>query len=307
MLIPNLYRYLLPAVLVLVLGSGRSLTAATVVDFEQGSIPMNADGANVGSFSDRLTSSPDGFEGQDISSTFSSGVVTFSNTFNTTWNSWSGFGVSQRNLDAWSSGAGFQEFSNHNDTVSASGAGVFGSQTWAVAFGTAFDGTFLAVMEADNGYEFESLYVNNTQTTNHLLINGNAFTDGFGSRSQDESFAVRFYDLSPGASGEQYVERSLASYHAASQELQIVDEWTRVDLRSLGGATRIGVDFVGTDVTTFNGQSFLNTPAYVAIDNISLVTAIPEPGGLALVAGIAAVICLRRVVHRRRGVTRGSA
>jgi hypothetical protein len=50
--------------------------------------------------------------------------------------------------------------------------------------------------------------------------------------------------------------------------------------------------FTGTDFGTFG----LNTPSYMAVDNINF-TAVPEPSAFALLLGAVALGC---VAHRRR-------
>jgi hypothetical protein len=47
----------------------------------------------------------------------------------------------------------------------------------------------------------------------------------------------------------------------------------------LGDARSIGIDFASSDV----GEWGINTPTYVAIDNLTLV-AVPEPSGIVLVS-----------------------
>lgn len=271
-------------------------TADTVVDFESLDLDFGATGADTGPYANVLGRTPDGFGGEDIESTFSADGASFRNVFNDPGGYWSGFAVSQRGLDQWSSGpsGGFLplEYTDDNDTVSLSGDGAFGSQTWAVAFGAGVDDSFSSVMEAPDGTFFESLHVNNTRTTDHVIRNGNDFTNAFGSRNQDELFTVRFFDLSTGeASG--FVEQIMASYDRGTDSLSILDNWTRVDLTQLDRATRIGIDFTSTDIGTFG----INTPAYAAIDSIT-VTAVPEPSALVFLAASMAGLFI--TVRRRR-------
>jgi hypothetical protein len=77
------------------------------------------------------------------------------------------------------------------------------------------------------------------------------------------------------------VEFYLADFRFSNNSLDyIVDQWTEVDLNRLGSAASIRLTFSGSDVGAFG----LNTPAYVALDQLRL-TAVPEPShGLFLVA-----------------------
>ncbi|TWU50776.1 PEP-CTERM motif protein [Rubripirellula tenax] len=256
--------------------SPAAASAATLVDFESLPIAFDANNVNVGPFVDNVSIQPGIFGGNDISSTFSAGGVAFNNTFNDAFASFQGFALSQRGLSQWSSGS-FAEFFNGNDTVSANGIGNFASSRWVVAFGD-YSGpddplaNIASIMEAPANSVFDSLYVNNTRTTTHVLTTGNSSARAFGSINQDEKFTARFIDLSPGSNGSNFVEVELASFVNATSTLSIVDDWMRVDLSGLGGATRIGIDFTSTDEGAFG----LNTPAYVAVDNI-LVVSVPEP------------------------------
>lgn len=261
-----------------------SASAATVVDFESLPFGFNSDDVNVGPFADNVTSVPGTFGGNDIGSTFSTGGVTFNNTFNDMFGSFGGFTASQRGLDRWSSG-GFAEFGNGNDLVNRAGSGASGSSTWLVANGDNFQpgiggSTFQdigPIMLAPTGSVFDSVFVNNTETAAFVLQTGNFSARAFGSIDQDESFVARFVDLSPGADGSSFVEVELASFDSATNSLSILSDWTRVDLSGLGGATRIGIDFDSTDVGGFG----VNTPAYIALDNLTIV-AVPEPSSIAL-------------------------
>lgn len=52
---------------------------------------------------------------------------------------------------------------------------------------------------------------------------------------------------------------------------EAVENWTTVDLSSLGKVKSLTFTFDGTDKSTYNGVTSLNTPKYVAIDNIVVV------------------------------------
>ena len=60
----------------------------------------------------------------------------------------------------------------------------------------------------------------------------------------------------------------------------IVRDWIEIDFEgtAIENANMIGVEFRSTDTGMFG----INTPTYVAIDNLTL-TAIPEPSSIALV------------------------
>jgi hypothetical protein len=76
----------------------------------------------------------------------------------------------------------------------------------------------------------------------------------------------------------------------------IVDEWTLVDLAGLGSAASLNFSWASTDMSF----GFINTPTYVALDNLSF-TAVPEPASAAALVG---GLCLGFVALRRRRFAR---
>lgn len=52
----------------------------------------------------------------------------------------------------------------------------------------------------------------------------------------------------------------------------VLNTWKRVNLSSLGKITSLTFTFEGSDTSEFNGETYLNTPLYVAIDNINVST-----------------------------------
>lgn len=182
-------------------------------------------------------------------------------------------------------------YGDNNDTVAAPGSGVGQSATWAIANTSSANS---AVIQAPNGAFFDSMYVTNTATTAYLLKFGNQFSVPFGgpSKLDPDLFTVRFNDLSPGGSG--FVEFVLADYRFEDPlDDYIVNDWQRVDLTPLNRATRIGVEFTSTDVDPVFG---INTPTYVALDNITFesLTAVPEPGATLVLAFLGGVYAWRR-------------
>lgn len=82
----------------------------------------------------------------------------------------------------------------------------------------------------------------------------------------------------------------------------ILAEWAWFDLTGLGTVDRIEFSFDGSDKHPIFG---LNTPAYLAMDNLT-VAAVPEPATWTLLAGGAATALLAaRRTHRSRRAGRG--
>lgn len=248
-----------------------SIGANTVVDFETLGASLAPDSAYIGA------DGAGGFESQGAK---------FNNSYNANFGSWVGNAYSNRTTFA---SGNFAEFSDNNDTVAAPGTGVNGSATWGIA--NSFSPN-TAVLEAPSGAFFDSLYVTNTRTAAFVISEGNGFSEPFGGTTGDrpDLFTVRFNDLSPGGSGT--VEFILADYRFADNSQDyIVNDWQLVDLSPLGQATRIGVEFTSTDEGAFG----INTPTYVAIDDIAFgVIAVPESGTWALLTLISGVVLWRR-------------
>ncbi len=77
---------------------------------------------------------------------------------------------------------------------------------------------------------------------------------------------------------------ALADYRDGAETL--IDAWTKVDLTGLAGARSLDFSLASSDTGDFG----MNTPAYFAADNLTLV---PEPATLTLMA-LGALVGLRR-------------
>ncbi|MEM9828847.1 MAG: DUF4465 domain-containing protein [Planctomycetota bacterium] len=261
----------------------------TTVDFE--SFPLTFDEFDTvrGPFPDnQFEDFPFGPMFPQVNSTITIDGLTLDNRRIAAFDSFSGFAASRRTLDLWSNGNINNNFSTDdfefgNDTISVTGTGADASATWMVAFGS-------GELALEAGSTFQTLSLNNTQTTSSVIVNGNAFSSAFGSRPQDELFTVTFTDLTRGAAGGEVVV-DLASYDLATDTLELISDWQEIDLSSLD-SNRIGISFNSTD---FDSNGLL-TPTYVAIDNVSFST-IPEPATWATLGLAASAIAWR---NRRR-------
>lgn len=140
------------------------------------------------------------------------------------------------------------------------------------------------------GLRPESAAVTNTTYAALTVRDGNQFSTAFGGASGDEPdlFTVTLTGYSAADGGGEAtgsVEVVLADYRFSDNSLDyVLDSWLGVDLTPLGDASSIGLTFFSTDV----GQWGINTPTYVALDNLVLV---PSPSGfaVALLGGLALV------------------
>ncbi len=213
---------------------------------------------------------------------FVSGGQTFENTFTDTgtFTFWSGFSSSAVR-DVTTAGFGNQYAAYKLDGIPGSGADD------SVGYGVYFQGSERLVLS--EAAVIESAFITNTTYAGLSMLNGDAFAKKFGGETGDDPdfFTVSFigYDALDEITGT--AEFFLADYRFADNSLDyIIDEWTEFDLSGLGTVSSVGFAFAGSDIGDFG----LNTPAYFAIDNISIV---PEPS-TALLVGLGLLGLARR-------------
>ena len=167
--------------------------------------------------------------------------------------------------------------------------GVAAGQTYAVAFGGS------AFFDIPVTYQLQSLQLSNTTYAGITIRDGSIFSEPFGGASGNDPdlFQVTFTGFDAlGATGNVLGEVTvdLADYRFADNSLDyILNEWLDVNLSSLAGSRSIGLSFFSTDVGPFG----INTPTYVAVDNLTF-NVVPEPSGVVLVIGVATVFVMRR-------------
>ena len=120
--------------------------------------------------------------------------------------------------------------------------------------------------------KFNSVWVCNTTYAYLVMDDGNSFTQGNLS-SKNGWFKVVFVALdASGKSTGQKVEKYLANFDSSKNAVsglsnQILTGWHQVDLTSLGESVcTVAITFEGSD----SGDYGLNTPAYVAIDDLNV-------------------------------------
>jgi hypothetical protein len=231
---------------------------------------------------------------------FSSGGATFNNFYDATWDSWEGW--------AYSNKADLVDGSFMNQ-YSAYAKSSDGTNSFAVAY-TAPYALPDARIELPQGFSPISIDVTNVTYAALTMRDG----DGFGFSRKfgtpppgnnavlDDEWPDWFKLIITGLDASQQpvgapIEFYLADYRNLNGTPDyIVDEWTQLDLSGLAGARYLVFTHEGSDV----GEYGLNTPAYVAVDNLVLVP-VPEPATLVLsLLGAACAVLLCRRASRTR-------
>ena len=204
------------------------------------------------------------WNGSDESGGFLSGGVAFNNSYDTTYGSWEG----------WA-------YSNTTDTTTAGytnqysayvGAGAASSSTYAVAYASAWGTTPTIELPAYSDLGFESITITNTTYAALSMLNGDSVAKQFGgeSGSDEDWFLLTITGVDADGASVGTVDFYLADYtFSDNSDDYVVDEWVTVDLTSLDNAVALQFSLSSSDV----GDWGMNTPAYFAIDDVTLYNA----------------------------------
>ncbi len=243
---------------------------------------LSAQAASVTTFEDLVLPPNSFYNGQPITNTagWTSNGVFFGNSYNASFGGfWNGF-----------------SYSNVNDTTTPGFMNQYAAYT-----GTAHSGSIYAVaysgsqafINLPSGYTPESVRVTNTTYAVLDMLNGSGFSKKFGGPTgNDPDFFdvifTGFTGLSATGSTTGSVTFRLADYTFSDNAMDyIVNTWQLLDLTPLGAAASIRLTWASSDVGMFG----INTPTYVALDNLTLV---PEPTSALLLAMTGAAMTLRR-------------
>lgn len=198
------------------------------------------------------------YNGSDLAGGFVSGDLNFNNDFNVDFGSWAGWSYSNT-TDVTTPGFG-------NQYSSFVGEGANGSATYAIA--AAF--VTPTITRADDTTGFESIQITNSTYAALSMMQGDDFAKRFGGESGDDPdfFLLTIDGLDASGDSIGTVEFYLADYRFTDNSQDyIVDQWTTIDLSSISQATELAFSLSSSDVGSFG----MNTPAYVAVDNVKLV------------------------------------
>lgn len=196
------------------------------------------------------------WNGSDGTGDFTSGGLTFTNVYNTSWEYWeSGFAYSNQVSDTMTGLNG--QYSSYAD------GGVGGNGIYAIAQ----NGVEISLMP-QNAVPY-SISISNTNYAAHSMLNGDQFAKKFGGSTGDDPdwFLLTIYgyqdlDTIPDDSTSIY----LADYRFSDNSQDyILKNWTTVDLSMFLYFEKISFALSSSDENTWG----INTPAFFAIDNLS--------------------------------------
>ena len=208
--------------------------------------------------------SPESFNyGSSGSGGFIENGVVFSNDYNSSWDSWNGFSISNT-TDVTTPG-----YLNQYSAFAGSGSG---STNYAVYYPA---GT---ISFAGQGVDVVSIQITNTTFAAISMRDGDAYGKQFGSLTDangdvdstngEDFFKVWIYAHAEDGSKIDSVEYYLADYRFTDNTQDFISNtWETIDLTFIGETVySLSFDIQSSDV----GAWGMNTPAYFAIDNLTI-------------------------------------
>lgn len=213
---------------------------------------------------ENFLTAPSSFENNAGSSNaFHFAGLDFTNYYDSTWGSWSGFAISNME-DSTTPGWG-------NQYSAITGSGVNLSSTYAIAYPSA------TISCTGNAHEIQSFYVTNTTYAALSMRDGDAFGKQFGSPNgangqPDGTNGADYFKLwiiceDAFSNAKDSIEFYLADYQFANDSLDyILDDWSFVSLDTIPFPVKsVRFRLESSD----NGGGYMNTPGYFAIDNVA--------------------------------------
>jgi len=190
----------------------------------------------------------------------------------------------------------------NNDCASNAGGGADGSLSYGILYGNAnaSHGTDGALVIFSDVLTLGSIDLCNTAYVQNSVVNGDGFADSFADIDGEIYFNLRLRGMDIDGNYSDYLDVSLAAKDALDNITTLGDgNWTTIALDKLnleGGLYGLEFSFEGSE-NLCNNYGYLNTPAYIAFDNINYSMAVPEPAEWAAVFGAIALVI---AAYRRR-------
>jgi len=229
------------------------------------------------------------YNGSDGAGGFVSGQAFFKNSYSQQYGAWQGFSYSNE-TDVVTAGYA-NEFSSFARGGSSANGSAIAGDNFALAFGY---GPADAYFNVPGGTKVKDIRVTNTTLAAIDMRDGSpfGFSKKFGGTSGNDPdwFKITFTGYNQGnATGTVTGTKEfyLADFRFADNSQDyILNTWELVDLSGLLDAWSVAVTFSSSD----NGSFGMNTPAYAALDNLTVV---PEPAGIAALATVGFLLSRR--------------
>lgn len=196
--------------------------------------------------------------GADGAAGFQFNGVQLNNEYHPVFGSWVGWSVSRV---ANSTSPGFA-----NQYAAFPAAGAAGSSQYAVGFSGEDGGEATPVITLPLGWQPTSAAITNTTYAARSMLTGDGFAKKFGGAdgTDPDWFRLIIHGLANDDSPLSSLEYYLADYRGATDFL--LATWTTLDLSPLRHPLLRKLDF--RFASSDNGDFGMNTPAYVALDNL---------------------------------------
>ncbi len=195
------------------------------------------------------------WNGSDGSGSFKSSNLTFINSYNADWFSWSGFAcsnIADNKTKGWS-----------NQYSAITGSGYLGSANYAVAY---VIGSSSAMFDA--AQSMRGMYITNATYAYYSMKEGDDYSKKFGGANGADPDYFKVIVEGKDASGKTTatVEFFLADFRSNdSSKDYIIKDWTWLDLSSLGSVKSVEFKLESSDT----GMWGMNTPAYFCVDDVN--------------------------------------
>ncbi len=211
---------------------------------------------------DDLALAPESFFDPQIDTTFTSGGATFTHGCSFFGGAcfWNGFSYSNT-TDTTT--PGFTDPNNSNQYSAITGSGVNGSANYGVSFPGSSGSSRVDFSSAST---VSGAYFTNTTYAYLSMRDGDSFAKQF---EAGDFFTLTVNGLGSGDEILGSLDISLA------EGANLLDSWLWADLSSLGAVYALEFSLSGSDIGDFG----LNTPAYFAIDDLT-ISAVPVPAAV---------------------------